>query len=280
MPPLALILSSYVAASRIGGGAQQFVLAACRIDPVLIPTVLFGASPAKGGRGRAVDPELFGQLLAGVEGLLDQVDLVITGHFSLPEQVEMALETVTRVRAARLGASAPRPVVVVDPILGDEPKGLYVKADVAAAVVSRLVPAADWITPNLWELSHMAGRPIADAAAAAQAVRDLGCQALVTSVPAGEGEIGLLCCDGQSATLFAHPRLAEAPKGTGDLVTAVFGAGLAEGLAPVAAAERAARAVREALEAAQLSQAAELPLVALGERLARPAAQVRIEHLP
>jgi len=36
--PVALILSSFVAASRIGGGAQQYVLAAHRIDPVLAPT--------------------------------------------------------------------------------------------------------------------------------------------------------------------------------------------------------------------------------------------------
>ena len=51
--PLALILSSYVAAARVGGGAQQFALAPFGIDPVLVPTVLFGRSPA---RGRASPP--------------------------------------------------------------------------------------------------------------------------------------------------------------------------------------------------------------------------------
>ena len=40
--PLALILSSFVAASRIGGAAQQYLLAAHRIDPVLVPTVMLG----------------------------------------------------------------------------------------------------------------------------------------------------------------------------------------------------------------------------------------------
>ena len=34
--PLALILSSYVAAARIGGGAQQYALAPFGVDPVLI----------------------------------------------------------------------------------------------------------------------------------------------------------------------------------------------------------------------------------------------------
>ena len=54
--PLALILSSFVAASRIGGAAQQYVLAAHKIDPVLAPTVMFGRTPARGGRGEVTSP--------------------------------------------------------------------------------------------------------------------------------------------------------------------------------------------------------------------------------
>src|SRR5688572_646278 len=148
--PLALILSSYVAAGWIGGGAQQLALAAFGIDPVLIPTVMFGASPAKGGRGRATDPELFQQLLDGVEGqgLIGRADLIVTGHFSLPEQVLLACETIAKARAG-----GRQPIVIVDPVLGDAPKGLYVKPDVAKALAERLVPLADWLTPNLWELS-------------------------------------------------------------------------------------------------------------------------------
>lgn len=273
--PLALILSSFVAASRIGGAAQQYVLAAHHIDPVLVPTVMLGRSPAKGAHGQATPPDLFAQMLADVEAdaLFGLVDLVITGHFSSPEQVAIAADALARVQAA-----APRaPVVVVDPILGDDPKGLYVTPQVALAVAERLVPLADWITPNLWELGHLTGGPIADAASAVAAARRLGRPALITSVPAGEGEIGLLYVDAETATLFAHPRLAHAPNGTGDLVTASFGAGLVEGLTPLAAAERAARAAHEATKAAQDWRAPELPIIALGERLVRPTAALRIE---
>lgn len=275
--PLALILSSFVAASRIGGAAQQYVLAAHHIDPVLVPTVMLGRSPAKGAHGQATPPDIFAQMLADVEAdaLFGLVDLVITGHFSSPEQVEIAAGALGRIQAA-----APRaPVVVVDPILGDAPDGLYVTPEVAEAVASRLVPLGDWITPNLWELAHLTGAPIADAAAAVAAARRLGRPALITSAPAGEGEIGLIYVDAESATLFAHPRLAAAPSGTGDLVTASFGAGLVEGLTPFAAAERAARAASEATKAAQDWRAPELPIIALGERLVRPTAPLRIERL-
>lgn len=280
--PLALILSSYVAANRIGGAAQQYALAPFGIDPVLVPTVMFGASPAKSGRGRATDAELFQMLLEGVEGqgLYGLADLVVTGHFSLPEQVELACAAIADIRnAERTGAANPRPIILVDPILGDHPKGLYVKPEVARLVVERLAPLADWITPNLFELSHLTGREITDATEAAAAAKALGKPALVTSVPAGEGEIGALICTPQETVLFAHRKLDQAPNGTGDLVTAVFGAGLVEGLDPVAAAERAVCAVAEALEAARAWNAPDLPIVALGQRLVRPAAVLRIERL-
>jgi pyridoxine kinase len=280
--PLALILSSFVSAARIGGGAQQYVLAAHKIDPVLTPTVMFGRSPAKGGQGQVTAPDVLRRMLADIEAdaIFGMVDLFITGHFSSAEQVEIAAGTLERVRAANHeGAFCGRPVVVVDPILGDAPGGLYVKAEVAAAIAGRLVPQADWITPNAWELGHLAEMEIADAADAARAARKLGGRALVTSVPARPGEIALLFVDGDEAILFAHPKLDQAPNGTGDLVTASFGAGLVEGLAPAAAAERTARAAAETVKAAHAWGSPELPIVALAERLVRPTAEVRVERL-
>ena len=109
--PLALILSSFVAASRIGGAAQQFVLAAHKIDPVLAPTVMFGRSPALGGQGEVTGPEVFRRMLADIEAdaVFGLVDLVITGHFSSPEQVEIAAAMLERIQAAAGRA----PIVIV-----------------------------------------------------------------------------------------------------------------------------------------------------------------------
>src|SRR5947209_13468054 len=196
---LALIMSSFVAASRIGGSAQQYVLAAHRIDPVLAPTAMFGRSPAKGSQGGVTAPPVFRRMLADIQAdaVFGYVDLVITGHFSLAAQVEIAADALERIRAA----SERRPVVVVDPIMGDAPKGLYVKPEVAAAVADRLVPLADWITPNVWELGRLAGAEVVDAKSAAAAARKLGRPALVTSVPDGDGEIGLLFAEGETAVL-------------------------------------------------------------------------------
>lgn len=275
--PTALILSSFVATDRIGGSAQQYVLAAHRIDPVLAPTVMFGRSPAKGAEGEVTSAPVLRRMLADIEAdaVFGYVDLVITGHFSTAAQVEIAAEVLERVRAA----SSRRPVVIVDPIMGDAPKGLYVKPEVAEAVADRLVPLADWITPNLWELGRLTGAEITDTASAAAAARKLARPALITSAPAGDGEIGILFTDGEEVALFAHPRLPQAPNGAGDLVTASFGAGLVEGRTPLAAAERAARAVSEAVQATETWGSRDLPLVAIAERLVAPTAAIRTERL-
>lgn len=280
--PLALILSSFVAASRIGGAAQQYVLAAHKIDPVLAPTVMFGRTPARGGKGEVTQPDVFRRMLGDIEAdaLFGMVDLIITGHFSTPEQVEIAAGVVERVRDAERsngGGPGHRPLVIVDPILGDAPKGLYVQYEVAEQVEERLVPLADWITPNLWELGFLTDRPVETAVQARDAARALGRPALITSAPAGPDEIGLLYVDAEEAVLFAHPRLDSAPNGTGDLVTASFGAGLVEGMAPRDAAQRAARAAKMAVDAAKAWRTTELPIVAIADRLANPDAEVRTE---
>jgi pyridoxine kinase len=275
--PLALIMSSFVAAARIGGGAQQYVLAAHRIDPVLAPTVLFGRSPANGGVGEVTAPDVFRRMLGDIEAdaVFGMVDLVITGHFSSAEQVEIAAGVLERVRAA----GSRQPVVVVDPIMGDDPTGLYVKPEVAKVIAERLIPLADWITPNTWELAQLTGLTVTDAKSAAVAARALGRPALVTSVPAQAGEIGLLYCVAGEAILFAHRRLPRPANGTGDLVTASFGAALVGGLEPSAAGEHAARVAAEVVEAALAWRSTDLPIVALAERVVHPTAQVRIERL-
>ena len=66
--PTALILSSHVASSQVGGTVQALALAAFRVDPVLAPTVLYGRHPGWGAPGGAAVPvEAFEGMLDGIE---------------------------------------------------------------------------------------------------------------------------------------------------------------------------------------------------------------------
>src|SRR5688500_12341683 len=100
--PLTLIVSSFVAASRVGGFPQALALTAFRNDAVLIPTVLFGRRPGEGAPpgGGAVTAELVRGMLegAGGVGVFGLADLVITGYFADPAQVEAAAEAIDRAR--------------------------------------------------------------------------------------------------------------------------------------------------------------------------------------
>jgi pyridoxine kinase len=275
--PFALILSSYVAASRVGGGAQALALLPFGIDAAVIPSVLFGRHPGWGEPGGgAVEAQTMRDMIDAVaaNGLHAQTDAVIAGYFVDATQVRLAGETLDRVRAAQ-----PLARVVVDPVLGDAGQGFFVSEEVREAVKAELLPRADLVTPNLFELEFLAGRPLDGLADIIAAARELKRPALVTSAPAGEGEIGALYVDETTAVLAAHRRLKVVPQGTGDLICVLYTAGLIQGLAPAAALERAARATAETVETAEAMRVNELPIVALGDRLVRPTAEVRIETL-
>jgi pyridoxine kinase len=251
--PRVLILSSHVAASPVGGGAQVVALARRGIDTVLVPTVLFGRHPGLGAPGGAAVPiETFEGMLQGVaaSGALDRLDAVITGYFASPDQVAAAARAIDAVRAAN-----PAVRIVVDPIMGDHPKGLYVREEVALLIAADLVPRADLVAPNAWELAWLTGEPIPDPRTAAHA---LGRPVLVSSIDRG-GDIGVVYADGHEAWLASHRRIDNAPNGTGDRLTALFTAAQLLGSAPGHALREAVSAV-----AADLMGPTEVRLESLG----------------
>ena len=247
--PVALILSSHVAGSGVGGGLQAAVLNRLGFRTALAPTVLFGRHPGLGppGGGAVSDAVFAGQVEGLVaSGLPDRADLVITGYFATAGQVEIAARLLDHVAARQ-----PQALRLVDPILGDEDRGLYVSEGVADALPRELVPRAGLLAPNAWELERITGTPIPDAASALAAARSLGRPVLVSSVPAGS-ETGVLWTDGRESWLATHPRLPGAPRGTGDLLAALFGAGLILGGSPREVLESSVRNL-----VARLAQGAE-----------------------
>lgn len=237
--PMVLVISSYVAASRVGGGIAPFVLGPIKVDPVHVPTCLFGRHPGWGPPGgAAVDADVMEKMLEGIEanGLFSRLDAVVTGHFSHPDQVAVARAAIAKIRAAPRGKAhehAPdEPIVIVDPVMGDEIPGLYVREPVAEALARDLVPLADIVAPNLWEFARLTGVDIATLQSpedVAHAAWGRGRAWLISSVPSPQG-IGVVHVDGAGAHVAETTHIeGRIPNGTGDMLTLRFAGGLISG---------------------------------------------------
>jgi pyridoxine kinase len=280
--PTALLLSSHVAGSRVGGSAQALALAQFKIDPVHVPTVLYGRHPGWGAPGGAQVPiEAFEGMLDGIEanGLFGLTDLVITGYFASVEQVRAAGRAIDAVRSApRDGAFARKPYIVIDPVMGDSGKGLYVPPEVAKAIQDELIQRADLITPNIWELQRLTGADGRDPLSVMRAARLLGKPTLVSSVQRGV-EIGVVYADRRESWLAAHLKVDNVPSGTGDLLAALFAAAMLEGQTPSYGLARAVGGLAETVAAAGIWQSPELPIVAVGAKIKNASPTVRMERL-
>lgn len=280
--PLALLISSHVAGSQVGATAQAAALTQFRIDTMVVPTVLFGRHPGWGVPGGAPVPiEVVEGMLDGLEanGLFGLTDIVITGYFASAAQVRAAARAIDAVRAApRDGASARKPTIIVDPTMGDAGKGLYVPAEVADAIAADLIPRADIVAPNAWELQRLTGAEVRDPAGAVRAARLLNKPVIVSSVQRG-AEIGVVYADRKEGWLAAHAKAERSPSGTGDLLTALFAASILEGQTLSYGLARAVGGVAETVTAANIWNAPELPIVAMAARIKQTSPTVRIERL-
>ena len=278
-PPPVIAVTSQVAGDPVGGAVTSAVLFHAGFRPVLVPTVVMGRHPGRGAPGGSLlsGAELASALEAIVEeGLIETAAAILTGYAARPEQVEAIAAFLTEARRRR-----PELPIWVDPILGDGPGApddarLYIDPQTAAAVRDQLVPAADVITPNLFELAWLSGRTLEAEGDVIEAARALSPAALVTSAPAPTGRRGVLCVDREAAFALDTAEIDGAPNGAGDLFAALaltarlHGAGLAQAAAAAAARTGAVFQASRRAGAAQLALSPEI--------LSRPAPHPRLRR--
>lgn len=231
-----LLLSSQVAYGHVGLSAGAPVLRRLghRVTP--LPTVMLSNHPGwphVAGMRTPVET-----LRAMVDALADNGwlaahDTLLTGYLPTPDHVALAADLVARLRAANPAAR-----VVVDPVLGDLPKGLYIDAAAAEAIRDGLVPLADVLTPNAFELGWLSGLDpdspkLASLHGAECLARALAPAAhvLVTSPPMGAGQTGVLSVRPEGSAIFRMPQLSGVPHGVGDVLAALVAGGCAPGAA-------------------------------------------------
>ncbi len=248
-----LAISSQVVRGHVGNSAAVPALQRLGHEVWPLPTVVLSNHPGHpkvAGTRIAPDTMLAMALALAGNGWLAQIDAVSTGYLPSTGHVAAAAEIIAMVAAARLSPLVPAPLVLVDPVLGDDPKGLYIEEPAAHAVREQLLPLATILTPNRFELAWLSGCPVTDPVSAAAAAATLAVPTVVaTSVPGAGGKLVNLLCARAGVTEAAVPRLAKVPHGTGDLLAALYLGATLNGATSQAALQSAVAGVRTAIDA-------------------------------
>jgi len=265
-PRCVLSIQSDVVRGHVGNAAARFALQRVGVDVWAVPTVLLSNHPGHGKfRGDVTSAAAIASLIDGLDahGWLARCDGVISGYLGAADQARVAADAVRRVKAQN-----PRAVYLCDPVFGDD-DGAYAQPGVAEAMARELVPLADIVTPNRFELTSLTSKKIESAADAVAAARALGrIEVVVTSVPFEGGRIGTVAVAGTNAWAVAALRIAQAPHGSGDLLAALYLAARLDGRQVAAALSAACSAVDGVLRAS--AGLDELRLVAAQAELAQP----------
>jgi pyridoxine kinase len=219
-----LSIQSHVSFGHVGNSAAVLPLQRLGLDVFPVHTVQLAHHPGYGAwRGHQVEPERIGDILSGLReiGALRRCAALLSGYLGQAAVGEPLLRALQALRRERADA-----LYLCDPVIGDDDAGIFVAAGVPELLRDHLVPAADIITPNRFELAWLAERDVQDldaALAAATTLRDRGPDLVIaTGLPLGAGELGVLAASADGAWLVRTPHHPNVPHGTGDVMSALF----------------------------------------------------------
>ena len=269
-----LSIQSHVAYGHAGNSAAVFPLQRLGHDVYPVLTVTFSNHTGYGAtRGPLIAPDDVREVINGVEdrGAFPTIDAVLSGYQGAEAVGEVVLDAVARVNAAN-----PAAVYCCDPVMGDVGRGFFVRPGIPEYLRDHVVPAADIVTPNQFELEFLTGRELStvdDVVAAAGRLQEAGPgTVLVTSVlttDTPDDTIQMLCASPDGTWLVSTPNLPMTVRGGGDVTAAVFLAHtLTDG--PKVALSRTAATMYAVLEATHAAGLEEMALVAEQDAIAHP----------
>ena len=245
-----LALSSQVVRGTVGLSAIVPAWQRLGHEVIAVPTVILSNHPAPGRKiaGTRIAAADLDAIIAALDAndWLTGIHGVLTGYLPSADAVVAAARAVSLIRSR-----SPEAIVLCDPILGDDPKGLYIEAAAAEAIRDTLLPLADLATPNRFELAYLSARPVQNRTDAARALECLACGGgVATSIPGTHpGYLDNVLSIGLNLAITAVGLRSGAPHGTGDLMAALLLSALVQGKGPIQALRWATAAVDSVLEA-------------------------------
>lgn len=279
-----LSIQSAVAYGHVGNSAAVFPLQRIGVEVLPVYTVNFSNHTGYGAwRGPLIAPDDVAAVIQGVEdrGVFPQIDVVLSGYQGGAGIADVIIDAVARVKAANPGA-----VYACDPVMGNAKSGCFVAPEIPILLRERVVPVADIITPNQFELGFLTGTEpgtIDSTLKSVEAARAMGpSTVLVTSVERPDREpdtIEMMVVDDAGAWIVQTPLLPMKANGSGDVTAALFTAHYrATGDAGLALA-RTASSVFDLLQNTLDSGERELQLVESQEAYANPRMQFEVRKI-
>ncbi|MDQ0645527.1 pyridoxal kinase PdxY [Microbacterium murale] len=273
-----LSIQSAVAYGHVGNSAAVFPLQRIGVDVLPVNTVNFSNHTGYGAwRGPLIDPSDVADVITGIEerGAFPQIDAILSGYQGGEGIGDVIIDAVARVKAAN-----PKALYACDPVMGNAKSGCFVAPAIPELLRERVVPVADIITPNQFELGFLTGTEpdtLESTLASVDAARAMGpSTVLVTSVERPdreEGTIEMLAADDAGAWIVQTPYLPMKANGSGDVTAALFTAHYVETGSAQIALERTASSVFDLLQLTLDAGARELLLIEAQESYAHPKLQ-------
>ncbi len=272
-----LSIQSHVAYGYVGNTAATFPLQRLGHDVWAVNTVEFSNHTGYGSwTGRILGAELVRELVRGLQerGVLGTCRAVLSGYLGDAEVGRAIIEAVAIVRK-----ESPKALYCCDPVMGDYGRGFFVKEGIPDTIRQEVIPCADIVTPNLFELETLSGMKVSNAEDARRAidlVHGKGPKVvLVTSYRGAESaadHIDMLVSDGNGLYRIRTPELSidPAPNGAGDLTAAIFLSRYLETGDARSALESTTASVYGILEATHREKSRELRIIQAQDQLVSP----------
>ncbi|WP_350257318.1 pyridoxal kinase PdxY [Scrofimicrobium sp. R131] len=261
-----LSIQSSVAYGHVGNSAAVFPLQRLGVEVMPVYTVHFSNHTGYGAwRGPMLTGDQVREVVTGIDerGGLDDVDLVLSGYQGGDDIGDAILEAVAKVKERN-----PEAIYACDPVMGNAKSGCFVKPEIPILLRERIVPRADLITPNQFELGFLTGtepQSIEETLAAADRAREMGPRTvLVTSVERPDrpdNTIEMMAVTDEGAWIVQTPHLPLKANGSGDVTAALFSAHMQLTENPQEALSKTVSSVYELLQNTLHSGQRELQLV-------------------
>lgn len=270
-----LSIQSHVAYGHVGNSSAVFALQRLGTQVWPVHTVQFSNHTGYGDwKGRVFDGDSIDEVIEGIadRGVLGTCAAVLSGYLGSADIGQAVLGAVARVREAN-----PEAVYCCDPVIGDVGRGVFVRPGIEELLRDVVLPVADVLTPNHFELDLLAGTTtttlagVKDAVAALQA-RGPG-TVLTTSLVTDDtpdDAVDLLASQDGRHWRVRTPKLALSVNGAGDATAALFLAHWLRERSAAGALAAATASVWGLLAATEAAGSREILLVPAQQELVSP----------